>query len=223
MKIHFVPCLILISLSIFLSSCDKTPKGDKATITDAQKAEVEEGQIYAIDTTDSYVKFTGNGVGKNHPGRFKLVSGEVGISGNKITGGKFVIDIKSMKLEQEGAMIHDKLRPHLLSGDFFDANKFGTATFEITKIEPYQPNGQDSSIVDGANFNVSGNLKIKDDTRNITFPTRVELGNNDLTARANFNIDRTQWKINYGSDKTLGDKFISQTVNIEVILWAEKK
>jgi polyisoprenoid-binding protein YceI len=120
-------------------------------------------------------------------------------------------------------MFQTKLRPHLLSGDFFDAEKFGTAKFEITKVEPYERKDEDKSIVEGANFSVSGNLTLKDVTKNITFPARVDLDANRLEAKGNFNIDRTQWQMNYGNDKTLGDKFISETVNIELNLEAQKQ
>jgi polyisoprenoid-binding protein YceI len=128
-----------------------------------------------------------------------------------------------MDMEQEGEMIDKKLRPHLLSGDFFDADKFGTADFEITGVEPYEKNEKDSSIVDGANFNISGNFKLKDVTKNIKFPARVDLDGNTLKAKANFDIDRRDWQMNYGNDKTLGDKFISETVNVELDLEAEQK
>ncbi len=57
---------------------------------------------------------------------------------------------------------------------------------------------------------------------NITFPARIDLDGNTLKAKGNFNIDRTQWKMNYGNDKTLGDKFISETVNIELDLEAKQ-
>jgi polyisoprenoid-binding protein YceI len=210
-------------LLILAVACDKTPKGDKAIITEEKTAADESGQIFVIDTADSYVRFIGNGVGKNHPGKFKLKSGEVGISQGRITGGKFIINVNSLVMEQAGNMIKDKLRPHLLSGDFFDASKFGTATFEITKVEPYKPTDKDTSIVGGANFYISGNLTIKEDTKNISFPARIDLESPMLKARADFNIDRTQWKINYGNDKTLGDKFISETVNMEVSLAAMKR
>ena len=133
------------------------------------------------------------------------------------------MNIKSMDLEQEGEMFDKKLRPHLMSGDFFDADKFSTATFEITKVEPYKPNDKDTSLVEGANFNVSGNLKLKGTTKNITFPARIEQDDNTLKAKANFDIDRREWQMNYGNDKTLGDKFISETVNIELDLKANKQ
>ena len=128
-----------------------------------------------------------------------------------------------MDLEQKGGMFDAKLRPHLMSGDFFDADKFSTAKFEITKVEPYQRNASDTSIVEGANFSVSGNFTLKDVTKNITFPARIDLDDNTLKAKGNFDIDRTQWNMNYGNDKTLGDKFISETVNIELNLVAKKQ
>ena len=109
-----------------------------------------------------------------------------------------------------------------MSGDFFNAEQFGTAKFAITSIEPYKADGADTSIVDGANFRVSGNLTIKDVTKNISFPAKVELDENKLKAKGNFDIDRRQWNMNYGNDKTLGDKFISETVNIELDLEAKR-
>ncbi|MEJ7912298.1 MAG: YceI family protein [Chitinophagaceae bacterium] len=213
----------LLSLMLTLSACSDAPQGDKVTITDAQEAATDTaGQTFIVDTTTSKIRFTGNGVGKNHPGTFPLSSGTVAIANNQITGGAFTINVAAMEVEEKADMFQTKLKGHLLSGDFFDAGKFGTAKFEITKVEPYAANGTDTSIVAGANFNISGNLTIKDATKNITFPAKVDQDGNTLKARGNFNIDRTQWKMNYGNDKTLGDKFISETVNIELDLEAKK-
>ncbi|ALI98708.1 YceI family protein [Rufibacter tibetensis] len=206
------------------ASCNQAPKeGDKATITDEKATADATGQTFVVDTAASEVQFTGNGVGKNHPGTFKLTSGTVAVANEQITGGEFTINIKSLTLEEQGEMFETKLKPHLLSGDFFDAEKFGTAKFEITKVEPYQSDGKDTSLVAGANFSVSGNFTLKGVTKNITFPARIELDDNALEAEANFNIDRRQWQMNYGNDKTLGDKFISETVNIELDLEAKRQ
>jgi polyisoprenoid-binding protein YceI len=215
----------MFSLIVIVAfACDKAPKGDDAKITEKEKAAATEGAAFVVDTASSYVKFTGNGVGKNHPGIFKLVSGRTAVSNDSISGGEFTIDIKSMKMEQEGDMIKTKLRPHLLSGDFFDAEQFGTAKFEITDVRPYDSDkDENKSLVDGANFTISGNLTLRDVTKNITFPARVDLDGNTLKAKANFDIDRTQWRMNYGNDKTLGDKFISETVNITLDLKANRQ
>ena len=205
-----------------LPACSDAPKGDDATITEKQEASEAKGQVFAVDTNDSRIRFTGHGVGKNHPGIFRLDSGTVAVAGEKITGGSFIIDINSIELEQKGGMFDEKLRPHLMSGDFFDAEKFRTAKFEITKVEPYERKDSDTSIVEGANFNVSGNFTLKDVTKNITFPARIDLDGNTLKAKGNFDIDRRQWNMNYGNDKTLGDKFISEKVNIELDIRAKK-
>lgn len=219
----FKPAVFAFAVASVLTSCDSAPKGDKADIADKKEAAEVTGQTFKVDTAASHVRFTGNGVGKNHPGKFRLSSGTVAVANNQITGGNFVINIKSMDLEQEGEMFDKKLRPHLMSGDFFDADKFSTATFEISKVEPYKPNDKDTSLVEGANFNVSGNLKLKGTTKNVTFPARIEQDDNTLKAKANFDIDRREWQMNYGNDKTLGDKFISETVNIELDLKANKQ
>jgi polyisoprenoid-binding protein YceI len=220
-QLHFFA--IIFAASISLMSCDKAPKGDNAVITDQVLATEGEGETFTVDTTNSWIRFTGHGVGKNHPGTFNLSYGQLTASANAITGGTFVINIASMDMEQEDEMIDNKLRPHLMSGDFFNAETFGTSRFEITKIEPYSAREGEKSLVEGANFMVSGNLQIKDVTKNITFPARVDLDGNTLEAKANFDIDRRQWQMNYGNDKTLGDKFISETVNIEFQIEARKE
>ena len=214
---------LLVGTSLMMFSCDKAPKGDEAVITDQVLPKEGVGETFVVDTASSWIRFTGHGVGKNHPGTFKLSYGNVMATDNKVTGGTFVLDIASMDMEQEGEMIDTKLRPHLLSGDFFDAENFGTSRFEITSVEPYKPKEGEKSLVDGANFNISGNLQIRNVTKNITFPARVDLDGNRLEAEANFDIDRRQWQMNYGNDKTLGDKFISETVNIEMHLEAQRE
>lgn len=212
--------LMLVVLAGALLNCERAPRGDEAEIREEQEGVVPTGVSYVIDTARSYVRFTGHGVGKNHPGIFRLNYGAVAVMNDSISGGSFVINIKSMDMEQEGEDIETKLRPHLLSGDFFDADKFGTATFEITNVIPYKPSERDNSLVEGANYSISGNLTLKGVTKNVTFPARVDLDGNILRGEANFDIDRTDWQMNYGNDRTLGDQFISETVNIQLFLEA---
>lgn len=199
------------------ASCSDEPKGDNAAITEEQQpAAAAAGQSFTVDTSASRIRFTGYGVGKNHPGKFKLQSGTVAVSGGQVTGGDFLININSMEMEEKGDVFETKLRPHLLSGDFFDAANFGTARFEITKVEPYASDGKDTSVVAGANYSVSGNLTLKNQAKNVTFPAKIDIDANSVRAKANFNIDRREWQMAYGNDKSLGDKFISETVNIKL-------
>lgn len=206
-------------ISVF-SSCG-SDSGDKAKVTDEQKVDSAQGKTLMADLNGSVIGFTGNGVGKDHPGKLKLTEGNLVVMNGELTGGKFTIDINSMTMDQTEGFITEKLRPHLLSPDFLDVAKFPTATFEITKVEAYTPNGSDSSVVAGANKTISGNLTMKGITKNISFPAKVETTETGATAVANFDIDRTLWGIVYGNDQSLKDKFISPTVNIRVNIAAK--
>lgn len=212
--------LVAISALMFSAACNSGPKADQAQVADQQEAQTAAGAELKIDTTTTAVVFKGNGVGKYHKGTFKVTDGTVSIQDGKLTGGKFNININSMKMEETGEMITNMLRPHLLAPDFFDAAKFPSSVFEITKVEPYTATATDSSVVAGANYLVSGNLTLKDVTKNVTFPAKIDVAGNALTAVANFDIDRTWWGMAYGNDKSLKDKFISPTVNIELAVKA---
>ena len=222
-KINLIIVSLFAATTLFTYCGENAPKGDDATIQEKQQTAEATGTRFIVDTTDSRVRFVGHGVGKNHAGKFKMSEGKVAVLNNQITGGSFVINIKSMDLEDKGGMFDKKLFPHLQSGDFFDAEKFGTATFEITSVQPYNKSNTDTSIVAGANYTVSGNLTLKGETKNVSFPAKIDLDDNTLKAKANFDIDRRQWQMNYGNDKTLGDKFISEKVNIELDLDAKKQ
>jgi polyisoprenoid-binding protein YceI len=221
-NVEFKMILLVCIAAYTMVTCERAPKGDDATIGEKEVAVERTGEDFIIDTARSYIRFTGHGVGKNHPGILKLSQGKVSVKNDSISGGSFIIDIRSMVMEQKAADIKAKLRPHLLSGDFFDVNKFPSSKFEITSIVPYESRDSLKSLVEGANFLVSGNLTLKDVTKNVSFPARVDLDGGTLKTKANFDIDRTQWQMNYGNDKTLGDKFISEKVNIELYAEARK-
>ena len=215
--------MLALTTAVLLTACANAPEGDTATVTNAQEAAaIAAGQSFSVDTAASSVRFVGNGVGKNHPGTFRLSNGTLSVADNKVTGGRFTINMASMQMEEQAEMFQTKLKGHLAGPDFFDVSKWGTATFEITDVKPYTAASGDSSVVSGANATVSGNFTMKDTTKNITFPAKVDVTGNTATALANFNIDRTQWGIRYGNDKSLGDKFISETVNIQLNLKAGK-
>lgn len=112
----------------------------------------------------------------------------------------------------------DKLATHLKSADFFDVANYPTSTFEVTKVEPVT--GQA-----GVTHNVTGNLTIKGIAKQITFPANVTLSGNELTAKATFTIDRSQWEVKYGSEtfySNLGNGVIKNEVELSIDVVAVK-
>ncbi len=206
-----------------LASCNNAPKGDEATVDAEQEAAAKSGETMAVDVSQSEVTWTGTKPVGAHYGTFKLTSGEVSTENGMVTGGEFVIDINSMVITDEDAdSYRENLRGHLVSEDFFKAETHPTAKFVITKVEPISEAMKSSSKVENANYVVSGNLTLRDTTNNITFPANINVTDNMVSAKANFDINRTWWKMHYGNDSSLGDKFIRPEVNVGLNLVAKK-
>ncbi len=74
-----------------------------------------------------------------------------------------------------------------------------------------------------ATHTISGNLTLKDSTKNISFPAKVSLEGDKLIANADFNIDRTQWGLNYKGPNNPADWFIRKEVNLKLNIEATKK
>ena len=110
----------------------------------------------------------------------------------------------------------------LKSALFFDAEQYPTATFAITGINAYRPDGNEVLLKD-ATHTIQGNLTIKEVTKNVTFPAKIVLLKNQLTANANFNIDRTLWGMTYRADKSVQDKLINSMVNIQFNITAQRQ
>lgn len=215
--------LLAAGAMLLTASCQSDPKADEAKTGEAMEAAAATGATYKADLAQSRVEWTGTKPVGQHSGTMMIKDGNVMVDGGTITGGKFEIDMNSMKITDKDTQGAYKLSGHLMSGDFFETEKYPTATFEITGVKA----GLDSAaskdlVMKDATHTVSGNLTMKGQTKGITFPAKVSVNDNMVTADANFNIDRTQWGLVYGNDKGLGDKFIRPTVNIMLHLVANK-
>ncbi len=209
----------ILSLAILamLASCQSGPEGETAKTADKQEAAQGAGANYQIDKASSKVSFIGTKPVGTHGGDFTLTEGNLTVSEGNISAGKFTIDINSMIITDAGidSPTSAKLKGHLLSPDFFDVAKYPTAKFEITSCAPL---ANDSN----ATHTIGGNLTLKDSTKNVSFPAKVTINDMGVNATANFNIDRTQWGLFYGNDKSLGDKFIYPEVKIMLNISAKK-
>ncbi|NJL11932.1 MAG: YceI family protein [Microscillaceae bacterium] len=228
--------LMLMAIALLAFACAQAPESDEAKTTDAQEVDekaTEGAADFAIDTKASQITWVGTKPVGRHNGSFAIKEGAVKVEGEQIVGGSFVIDINTLTVldipaDDEG---NGKLKGHLLSGDFFEAEKFPTAKFEITKVEAYQaPEGGEKEVskeesefkLANPTHTVSGNLELKGVSKNITFPAKISIAEGKLTAEAKFNINRKDWQMSYGADESLGDKFIRPTVHIGFNVVANK-
>jgi polyisoprenoid-binding protein YceI len=214
--------LLAIGATLF-TACQSDPKADQAQTGDAQQVGAAVGTSYKADVAQSRVQWTGTKPVGEHRGEMMIKDGNVTVDNGNVTGGKFEIDVTSLKVTDNDTNGASKLAGHLTSPDFFETTKYPAATFEFTGVKA----GLDSAaskdlVMKDATHTVSGNLTLKGVTKGISFPAKISVSDNVVTTDANFNIDRTQWGLVYGNDQSLGDKFIRPTVNIVLHIVANK-
>lgn len=168
-------------------------------------------QTYSINSGKSKVEWEGKKslLPSKHNGTIDIKDGSVIKSGNNYSG-NFVLDMNSIKNEDvtDNGM-NSKLIGHLKSDDFFSVEKYPVSTFVISKIVPKKDKSGKT------NHTISGKLTIKNVTKDLSFPALINFNGNDMTAKAEFVIDRSKWDVKYGSGSffdNLGDKAISDDI-----------
>lgn len=158
----------VIFASLVVVSCKK----DKPLTSDTSEVTTtKEGNKYVLDTLNSKVEWKGYKVFKSentsHFGTIKFESGDVTVKDGKLESGKFVADMGTLTSEdlKDKADQLAKLNGHLKSGDFFEVEKFPTASYEITKVTA-STQGDYNTILDG-------NITIKGITKPTQFKANV--------------------------------------------------
>jgi polyisoprenoid-binding protein YceI len=215
MKVNLLKNVALAATLVFAVSCKDAENEVKASEAEQAAEATAEAVTYNVDTEASKIQWLGSKVAGSHNGTIDLEGGMVKVSGENVESGEFMIDMSSITvtdLEGEDAA---SLKGHLQSGDFFNVQEYPTAKFVVTSINT--ENGQAM---------LSGNLTMKDVTKNVSFPVNVKYdGNKMMLNSETFTIDRTEWGIKYGSSSladTVKDKAISDDIELTVNLVATK-
>jgi polyisoprenoid-binding protein YceI len=194
----------LLLLSVFVLTLIFTPN-----------AAFSQKTTYTVTPEKSKLEWLGKKVTGEHFGTIELKKGNLLFDGDKLVGGTFVIDMKSIvSTDLEDEKYRAKLEGHLKSDDFFGVDKFPEAKFEITDAE---------KMADG-NFKVKGNLSIKGITKATELMVNIHKKDKMLQVSGMMIIDRTKYNVRYGSgsffddlgDKTIYDEFqIDMDLNFE--------
>lgn len=225
---------LVLASAFMMVACG--PGGNTVETREAEDVAEGSGTTLSVDESTSKINWRGYKPSGQHYGYIPMKNGEVMVDGDALTGAKFVFDITSLKIEdlKEEDENYGKLWGHLQSDDFFDAANHPEAVFELTKVEPFSAGEiedneefetdntpkKDSELVKGNPTHwISGNLTMRGTTKNIKFPAVVDVNNGAVTAKAGFNIDRTDWGLMYGDESGVTDRakdqFIYNTVSVE--------
>lgn len=188
---------------VALASCDnpadKTTDAQVGAARDASDPAGSVGAVKYVFTEDSTIEFTGSkATGSFHDGGFKTFSGYFHVKDGKPVGTdhQVIIDMNSIWSDSE------KLTGHLKNEDFFEVETYPETVFDNIEIKE---DGDETYLV-------TGNLNMHGVTKSVSFPATVTREGDALKIEAEFDIDRKEWGIVYGStgpaDRLIRDEVV---------------
>lgn len=167
-----------------------------------------------VNKTESTVTWKASKVTGEHWGYVPISDAQLDVTGGKITGGSFELDMVNLTVEDlTDPKSKGNLTNHLKSDDFFSVEKFNKSTFKITSAK----------TSNGTDYTINGTLTIKGISQPITFPAKASVAGNKMTATGQITFDRTKFDIKYRSGsyfEDLADKMIYDEVKLDVKLVA---
>lgn len=156
---------------------------------------------FTIDMEQSSIVWNAHvtGVGTREGG-WSVFEGKVEVTGTDLSTAKadVTIDMKSAFAD------HPDITKKLVGDEhFFLPSKFPNATFKTTGIK-----------ASASGFDVSGDLTIRDKTKNITFPATIAIDGDNLTVKAQFEINRNDFDIKYQG--AVGDYVIQDVCPVKL-------
>jgi polyisoprenoid-binding protein YceI len=171
---------------------------------------------YGVDKNSSTVKWVAKKVTGPHNGSISFESGTIAVTKNAISGGTFVINMKSIVNEDiTNEDMKKKLIGHLASDDFFSIEKFPDSKMEVKKVTP----------VSGDDYHFVADLTIKGITNPVEFNANVSIKGDQVNAKGTITVNRTLYGIKYGSGsfiQGLGDRMIYDDFTLDFNIVAKK-
>ncbi len=175
-----------------------------------------EDRVYAVDAGESILEWTGRSLASEHCGTIAIASGEIVVENGLPARGEFILDMDSIaNTDQDDLSMRSLLARHLKSDDFFDVARFPRARFVLLAMEPIP-----GATPGRPNYHVRGRLQLKAVDRELDFPALIcRDQDGTITARTNFDIDRTLWNVRYGSGKfyeNLGMHLVCDLISLDI-------
>lgn len=109
-----------------------------------------------IDKDHASIVFSIKHIYSTVTGHFKDFNAEIRFDPDNLGGSRFNFSVKVKSIDT----FNTKRDNHLLSGEFFDADKYPVMTFKSSSIQHLQ----------GNQYSVEGTMTVKDVSRNVTVP-----------------------------------------------------
>jgi|GEM_PF-440003 len=157
---------------------------------------------YQADPARSTVGFAVARATVGHLGKFEDFAATLTVADGKPVALEIAVKTGSVVADRSG------LTSHLKSADFFDVNKFPTATFTASEFTPDVDAGP-------GNYTVSGTMRLHGVERKLEFPATLEIGSERVAGRATLDISAKAFGIDYeGMEAELAEDAVSLEIEL---------
>ncbi|MFY9708103.1 MAG: YceI family protein [Desulfobacterales bacterium] len=190
-------------------------QGGQPDMTDPETVlRLDDGQ-YSVDTDPSVIEWSGRNPNNKHFGTVGIKRGQVEVNNGALTG-VLEIDMDSIdNINLKGDELHPVLTSHLKSDDFFFVKMFPTAVLTITEGRAAK-----TPFISSPNYDLKATLELRGVKADLAFQATVtKTEDGGLAAEAHFDIDRTRWKVIYGSARffeNLGMHLVFDLISYQV-------
>ena len=187
-------CLGFLGIALISGCYDPT-----ADSVDAQAAAAKAEQDVIVENTDVVVSLTGdncdikwtgsNSVGMTPYGYFYELTGKLLLDGESKALKHFEVDIEMDGVKAMNETLTNKLK----TKGFFQVDEYPQSKFVATSISD-QAREQDP---EGTTHVIEGNFQLRDVTKSITFPVKIDVAKNTVTLSSEFKINRKDFGVVY--------------------------
>jgi polyisoprenoid-binding protein YceI len=156
---------------------------------------------WKIKPNESYVNFSCKSAFTRVHGKIPDITGEIKFSENDLKNSKFTATIETAKLDTDNG----KRDRHLKSADFLEVEKYPQIKFISKRVDKTE-----------SGYSITGDLTIKDVTKEISFPFTFENQGNRAIFRGSFSFNRRDYHVG-GKTKLAKDK-----VDVDIVAVGEE-
>lgn len=179
---------------------DGSEQGAEPPATGAEPASTDGS--YAADVARSTIGFAVARATVGHIGKFEDFDATLTLADGRPVALEIVVKTGSVVADRSG------LTSHLQSADFFDVDKFPTATFTATEFTPDPEAGPTGYTIDGT-------MHLHGVGRKLEFPATLEIGSDRVVGRATLDVSAKAFGIDYeGMEAELAEDAVSLEIEL---------
>ncbi len=196
---------LFIFLMLAAISCSEGPKSESNKIDPSLVIDKNQrqGRKYALDSSGSFINWSGSNGQISHYGIFHIDHGYITIKDSAVSGGEIFINLSDFRIldMKDNPVESRRLATFMKSAEFFDIQSFPQAKFVIDSVRPIVIPVEirvrmSKNAYELPTDSIYGTLSIKGLKRNIRFPAKIDMRYFSLQGSADFMIDRNNWNLN---------------------------